>query len=48
MMRLTPLGCTSTISSTDTDCNFFDPNLGQFHFDNPLDLRWAFCDLLKA
>lgn len=35
-------------SSTDTDCEFFDPNLGQFHFENPLDLRWAFFDLMKA
>ena len=35
-------------SSTDTDCEYFDSNLGQFHFDQPSDFRWAFYDLLKA
>lgn len=35
-------------SSTDTDCEYYDSNLGQFHFEQPSDFRWAFYDLLKA
>lgn len=35
-------------SSTDTDCEFFDPNVGQLHLGNPVDMKWTFYDLLKA
>lgn len=33
-------------SKLDSACEFFDPNIGQFHYENPDQFAWAFSALL--
>ena len=34
-------------TNLDSDCDLFDPNVGQLHFDQPNDIKWASFDLLR-
>ena len=40
------LGLQIASTKLDSACEFFDPNLGQFHYENPSQFSWAFSGLL--
>ncbi|MES2712934.1 MAG: hypothetical protein V4653_15235 [Pseudomonadota bacterium] len=42
------LGLNVTNKAIESPCEFFDPNVGQLHFDKPEDLKWSFGALLRS
>jgi hypothetical protein len=42
------LGLNVVSKSTDSACEFFDPNVGQLHFADPDELKWSFDTLLRS
>ena len=42
------LGLQIASNKHDSACEFFDPNIGQLHYENPTALKWSFSGLLGA